>query len=361
MATTTEMHHNLFVFASRELSHSAYWAWVIESLVDGAPPEHVKVRPLARALLSALNLGEACNPTVVKTEHPLMGGQADIYLEFGDRRAVIENKVGAGFGKDQVQRYRAAAGHVSVISTTFYTAAKLKELGVGEVPHLGLEDLEGLVSPFVDCHWLVREHHAWLQSQLQTRQLLKREATGDDLDANRRALEHAYGQWALMTFLTVGDNGDGFSGVLRCGKNKGGRRWTQFWFAGPPGRTRGEHDSIFYRIDKCSRGYYLSLRQYQKDPFPSAEAKQRRLAELRRWWSDSHNARAPASAILQPQRRRDAVCESEIGYYLLLEAGTRPRDLRQFLRGVHEAFLEKLWSAGWTAWNAEHETRSDGR
>jgi len=293
----------------------------------------------------------ACSvlPSQVTTEHVLgeRAGRADVHVTLGDSELIIENKVTAALRKGQIQRYCSTGHHVGVISTSFETGAVLQELGL-QVPHIGLEELERLAAPFAHAHWLLGEHYGWLRSQLAERESIRRQAASEDLEHVRRVLANRYGQWAMMEYLTSGGAPHSFSGIPRCGLNRGGAPWTEFWFAGPPPSQRDNPlDTIFYRIDKYSSGqYYLSVRQYQKIPYPSQDAKQRRLRQLRDWWRDAHLQAGPSE--FEPRHhKRVTGSETEIAYYLLLEPGARPWELRTFLPAVHSRFGDVIRAHGW--------------
>jgi len=102
---------SLFTYAPRELSHSGYWAWVLASLHEQATPEHQKIQATALAFLQRLDWEPALPLVAVRTEEilPEKAGRIDIYIEDSECRILlIENKVGARLGMEQLSAYQGA-------------------------------------------------------------------------------------------------------------------------------------------------------------------------------------------------------------------------------------------------------------
>jgi hypothetical protein len=109
--TMPDLKHDIFRLAPRELSHSAFWGWVIQS-ADG--PESVisleGPRTIARSLLEALKIRWP-RSVWVRTEAPLGKdvGRVDILVSASEGRdpiLAIEHKVTAIPDAGQARRYK---------------------------------------------------------------------------------------------------------------------------------------------------------------------------------------------------------------------------------------------------------------
>jgi len=98
---------NIFTYAPKELSHSAFWAWVLDC-TDAADNDLAGPRAVAHELLSALDVHEVGEPVDVDTEM-LFGKRcrADIRVQFSEgRQLLIECKRSAPVRAQQIERYR---------------------------------------------------------------------------------------------------------------------------------------------------------------------------------------------------------------------------------------------------------------
>ncbi|MGH7646987.1 MAG: PD-(D/E)XK nuclease family protein, partial [Gemmatimonadaceae bacterium] len=103
---------NLFSFATGELSHSAFWAWVLQTLCPDCPRSLEAVQPLAKSLLRRIGAA-GIDLAEVKTEYSVKAspnaGRMDI-VAFGKERdvVIIEHKVDAVPYLPQIERYGQA-------------------------------------------------------------------------------------------------------------------------------------------------------------------------------------------------------------------------------------------------------------
>lgn len=101
---------NLFLYASKELSNTAVWAWLFSQLTENAAPKE-KTRTVARNLFSELDLPQPDYVMRVAVEDGLPnGGRVDIHCTYRsnnhDVTVVIENKIAKDNEVvDQVARY----------------------------------------------------------------------------------------------------------------------------------------------------------------------------------------------------------------------------------------------------------------
>lgn len=335
-----KLKYNLFRLAPRELSHSAFWGWILQSLDAGEDPRFAGIQRVARRLLAHLRAPALAGTIHVRTEVPLPGkGAGRLDIQVHDEHTVIgiENKVQALPDAAQVTRYKEAlertgkSAFIGLVSTAFDVDVRA---GL-PCPYAGAEDLLAFTAPERGTHPLVTEYVEWIECVLQDRRAVKTHALSNDPDMSARGLSHPEGQWELMADLTTG-----FGGIQYRGDNNDGTPWTQFRF------TQGDetHDDLFYRIDRYADGYYFGLRQYQSPPRPNVEAKDARLQRLRKWWASACGAVTNELKIRTPVNR--AKNESDVATYPLKH--NPPGMLRRILPSIHEAFLETLRHHGWS-------------
>ena len=263
--------YNLFQFAPGELSHSAVWAWILQSL-DATQPERAGVRALAEGFVRWLRAPEACGEVTVKTERWIgAAGRLDIWADIGSCIIVIENKVSANPNREQVERYlrELKAGEKEVVlclmSASFDEDVRTGIQKIAGVRYCGLSELVTLVAPHRATHPLLGEYTEWLTDLREKREFLARQALSDDLAQVQQALSNVEGQWALLRAL-----GRVVPGHQHRGTNLDGTPWTQLMFH--PGDD--QRDALFYRVDRSKRGAYLAVRQWQRTPIPSIAEKQ---------------------------------------------------------------------------------------
>lgn len=330
---------NVFRFAPRELSHTAFWAWLMQSIEAEDQPALRGPRRVALRLLQAHGVPPLRPPIRVDTEKWLnRRDRLDIRVEDAAGTVVaIENKVLATPDPTQVDRYRtglgrSSAAHLLVLCTAFDEDVQ----GTIGCEYVGLAELVEAIRPYRRSHFLLGEYFEWLQALSERRKRLCRDALCDDAGLRAAALATPEGQWALMTRLTNGMNGRQYRDF-----NRGGEPWTEFRFV----EQTSHHDALFYRIDRSAGGHQLQLKQYRDDvrPGEKLEPKLRRLTMLRSWWSDACESHAGS---LRPAAFSDRGTKaSVIGRFIL--ADKPPRQLAKSLPALHKAFVRKLLDEGW--------------
>jgi hypothetical protein len=285
-------------------------------------------------------MGKVASPFSVQREVRLPGVRDRLDIRFSDAKGhvlAVETKVSAIPDSDQANRYLLALGaapHLVLLSSAFDLDVRAK-LPRG-CTYLGLEDMEALLRPDAGSHPLLTDYASWLADRREERERLAELALSSDESSRSEALAKPEGQWSLMKAL--GEALRSYGSQYRS-KNLSGAPWTQLCFCEGDEKR---HDAIFYRVDRSARGDYLSVRQYQAEPFPSVTAKLARLETLRAWWTDACS-RSPSLAPEQPRSRGKK--ESEIGWFLLSQ--NVPSVLFRELPRVHRAFAAHLEDAGW--------------
>lgn len=332
---TDPLRYNIFRFAKSELSHSAFWAWVLDC-ADASEGALGGPRKLARALLERLGVKEIRSPVEVRTEVKIAKGcRIDIQLRCPGTLLVIENKVSAIPSESQLQRYLVKLAKteqlkIAIISTAFDDDVRPQLSWT----YLGADDLHGLVKPYAAGHQLIADYFRWLSVLTERRAERRRQAHSSDPGDLRKALRTAEGQWALMGTLT-----EKMRGTRHRGVNLDGSPWTQHSFVA----GQGHNDSLFYRIDVAKTEPYFALRQYQRVPSPSWEAKRQRREILRSLWKAAlEETRAELKPAKPSPRGRK---ESEVATFEICT--NPPESLGKWLPLVHDRFLAKLGENGW--------------
>jgi hypothetical protein len=340
-----DMRYSLFRFHSaHEMLHSTFWAWVINSL--NAPAEFLSgPRRIAIRLLDRFGVSDLRVPvdveTEVKTKTQATNEQGRYDILVTDSQGTIlaiENKVTAIPNKNQLDRFlkdlkernEGKDVHLALLSTAF--DVDVRHSLPDEVPYAGVEQLMEVIGPDRDSHAFVHDYVLWLEGLFEKRSTLARDSLSDDPNTYEYALKTPEGQWCLMERLTAGMKGHQYRG-----QNLDGTPWTEFGFVD----GEGKRDALFYRIDYSKRRPYFSLRQYQKTPYPDIEAKLKRLAKLRRLWSESCIETGKVLKFIAPRNKGRK--ESEIAFLLL--ADNPPSVIVRALPNVHRAFMDKLEEA----------------
>ena len=329
----SELIHNLFKYATSELSHSAYWAWIISSLQVPDQQDLAGPRRIAQRIFDYCNINKPDPPLEVDTEvqhDEAPNSRIDVLVRSDDKPVVaIENKVQALISVDQVERYRDALGcDVICFSTSFDVGRDLPEY------YLDLDALIEISEVEAASHPLVADHVEWMKQLKAERKQLYCLATSGSVESQLEALSRAEGQWYYMQWLTDCIDGSQYRGTSH------GRPWTQLRFY----HGHNRRDSLFYRIDKYKKGYYVSLRQYQKPPQPSWDEKERRRDQLRQIWQECFERVSPSLDRNKPNNRGKN--ESEIACFLVHQQD--PKHFKKGLSKLHEAFVEALIDQGWS-------------
>jgi hypothetical protein len=288
-------------------------------------------------------------PINVKTEYVLSRNvRFDIRLEDAAGTVVVlENKVAAIPDPKQLARYAdelRASGrslHTGVLSTAFDDDVRSQL----QWPYVGLADLIGVVEEGGTEHPVLADYLAWAKELSGRRTALATAALGVDEARFNEAMRTPEGQWTLMRAIAAS-----MAGFQYRATNVGGRPWTQFCFCEPETDDH-DHDVLFYRIDVSSQGPYLSVRQYQKRPLPSQEAKSGRLSALRSAWIRAQET--SAGRLLWRAPRDRGVQEAEISWLLFRE--NPASKVIEGLAEVHRAFVSGLSRNGWPIFSDEAE------
>lgn len=338
---STEIRHNLFRFATSELSHSAFWAWILQS-AEAADSQILEgPREAGLRLLRALGLDNTPRSVEVKTEVPLpSSGRVDIRSVVDNTvLVVIENKVSALPYKEQLERYKHSLSDnpqtvvPAIISCAFdrHVRQGIEKAGVWH--YLGADELLELVEPESGRHPLLDDYIEWLRKTIADRDALRTKACSSSYADIEDALGTREGQWEFLESAVRG-----LQGEFSLGTNRGGRPWTQFWFC----NAQDDADGLFWRVDVGGRGPYLAFRQYQSEPRPTTDAKMERRDKLRRIWNQVVDDLEPGFVVAKPGNR--GTYESEVGVLLLRD--NPPSRIIEQLPRVHQELVRRLGEHG---------------
>lgn len=349
--TVKSPRNSIFFFAPSEMSSSAFWAWIFQSL-DGSSDHRDGRAAVAQAAIQAIAEREkdaeaqsALNRLLrrggvpdlrVFTEYSIGHienwgrGRLDIVVTLGneDPVLIIENKAWMSAYAEQISAYERGIAEKfgqKKFSKVIFSTAFDEYQGDGlNWEFFGLEKLQEFLRAAKDHDSLILQYGEWLEYLRKRREVVSHQALSDKGFAT--ALEHVEGQWALMSEITKSMKGEQYRGV-----NRSGEPWTQFCFTS----YHQDTDFLFYRIDWRAGGYYFSLRQYNDEP---DDQKQTRLEQLRELWAESLS-KIRADLISAPPSNRGTK-ESEIAVYFLSE--NPPTKLIGEIPRVHWVFCSLL-------------------
>lgn len=352
---------NLFEFAPRELSQSAFWAWVLQS-TDPAEENLVGVARVGEELLDRVEMRPPRNSIEVDTEHTLEndGGRPDIYAEIdGEVELLIEHKVSAGLRPEQLTNYEQSVDETvrCVFLSTSYSLQKKRSedgfAGFGKWKVLDAERLLDILEATAFSHPVVVDYQAWLRERVNERQELEERALSETPSDRQEALDTVPGQWRLMEYAVQSFSGEGRQHTGR--DTSDGSPYTQFRFV----ENTDDRDALFYRVESLSGGPVFRLKQWQGDPSPSWLEKERRRDELRTLWRECLDA---VGTLDWAEPRNWGKQSSAVARLNLLDYTAA--ELAEELAKVHPAFVDRVEEKfGWPVGEHEYsyECRECGR
>lgn len=318
--------HNLFAFATSELSQDAFFCWALDCLNrDEDSPLYGLGRSFWALLSGPKNDAlPKIKGVVIRRQFKHMDVLALVVYSNGTIDAlVIEDKVNTSEHDDQIQTYLKELDNllgslsiedgrnkdieedlkkivrneytlkacqfnpfVAYVKTGFFsdadwdTVKRERKLSEEPIPTLAVsaEDLVKVVDTYVHDSEIVSMYSTYLHEEfLDKANLYERALTeGADLKTLLKTTEVVPyyflrilfdGETALGISRRMWESrtrGDG-SRVINSGHNVGGRRWShiKFWRR-PLERGDETHPYLFWRIDTDGNGMYLALRYYDK-------------------------------------------------------------------------------------------------
>lgn len=340
--------NNLFQFAPRELSQSAFWAWVLKSL-DPDVEASSTVSDVGATLLRDLDVPVPQSSMEVDTEHSLggNGGRVDIYAKIdGTTRVLIEHKVTAPIRGDQLSAYREAVD--DRVQCLFLSTAYDLQKRRGDLDLKGWEardafDVLDLLGSVGSGHPVVAQYQEWLDHVVTRRVRREEKALSQDVDDREDALTTVPGQWRFMQRVTDTFSHDGRQYGAR--ERTDGSPYTEFRFVEDLVDDAEEEyrDALFYRIDNLTNGPVFRLKQWQRDPSPNWDRKKTRREQLRELWNESLDEADSLEWDRPTNRGRQSSAVARISLRDYTASA-----LADELAAVHQAFVNRVRNElGW--------------
>lgn len=324
--------YNLFRFATQELSHAAFWAWIFQTL-DAQDGTFEGPQEVAQRALSRLGVSSPTGSVHVDTEVSLANGcRPDIEVAFSEgKKLYIECKRFGTASPSQIRRYQEQTDNktrVAMISASF-DVSRVSSL----CPYLGANEIAEVIGPSRHDHPLLSDYADWVEKVRKRRVQVRDDALSKDLERLRSALSKPVGQWQVMAMIT-----EEMPGVQYRGTNQGGSPWTQFRFC-----DGGRWDGLFYRIDRYKRGYYFSLRQYLWPDASGWNGKEERLHWLREIWDKASEVARHDLTFERPHNQGTKECEVAC----LLFKRNELNSIIEDVTAIHQHFVNRLSQSGW--------------
>ena len=319
--------HNLFAFATSELSQDAFFCWALDCLNrDEDSPLYGFGRSFCALLLGRKNDDlPKIKGVVIRRQFKHVDVLA--LVVYSNRTTidalVIEDKVNTSEHDDQIQKYLTELDNVlgslskedgrnkdieedlkkivrneytlkacrfkyfvAYVKTGFFsdadwgTVKRERKLSEKVIPALAVsaKDLVKVVDTYVHDSELVSMYSAYLHEEFLDKANLYERALTDGADLKTLLKTTEVVPYYFLRILFDGETalgisrrmwesrtrGDG-SRVINSGHNIGGRRWShiKFWRR-PLERGDETHPYLFWRIDTDGNGMYLALRYYDE-------------------------------------------------------------------------------------------------
>lgn len=308
---TDHLKHNIFGYATKELSQDAFIAWLLSYAYSGAENENPDLWACAQSFLRSF-VGKEDETTFTVTDIEMQRDKIDVYVEMTDQQGkqyavIIEDKVYSAHHDDQIYRYTEKVqnkltsdseihavyfktGHIE--DTEKIEIRRMKENGVilHEMPLDSIVSLLDSASSNSDIFNMYKEY---IFHMAEDRAFLKEKAASDGFysNASTNYLNDAYAQWCFMDKIFPERKMEDDHGMQESfhewkethGKYHGdqplfaqdymysgsssGRPWTQycFWEAvhkkeESADENRPKHHSLFWRLDpeQISLRYYVN-------------------------------------------------------------------------------------------------------
>ena len=320
------MKHNLFAFATSELSQDAFFCWALDCLNRD---EDSPLYGLGRSFWSLLSGRKnddlpKIKGVVIRRQFKHMDVLAlVVYSDQTIDALVIEDKVNTSEHDDQIQTYLTELDNVlgspskedgrnkdieedlkkivrneytlkacqfnwfvAYVKTGFFsdadwdTVKRERKLREKAIPALAVsaEDLVKVVDTYVHDSEIVSMYSTYLHEEFLDKANLYERALTDGADLKTLLKTTEVVPYYFLRILFDGETalgisrrmwesrtrGDG-SRVINSGHNIGGRRWShiKFWRR-PLERGDETHPYLFWRIDTDGNGMYLALRYYDE-------------------------------------------------------------------------------------------------
>jgi hypothetical protein len=318
---------NIFKYATSELTQDAFLCWVLEGLNYPKCEINQFSKGFLKLLMKEANrqshmVHNFSSDEVISVDVEKQKDHIDILITlhikngYGEftRILIIEDKTFTGPHDDQLFRYKSKYAEDQPICIYYKMGFLFNDdehariYGYATINKLNMISLMQLHAAKVRSDIYLGYYHHILQLQDEEDELAKiiTEFISKGIGQIAEALKRSEGQFMLMKMLIKADSivkhirNDGHPPLLydkiSRGFNRDGSPWTQYMIlfhseseAAKSGLINSEdifYDEIFFRIDKKSKGYYISLRQYSKNELNNWKLEDR-LPRLRKCFEDA--------------------------------------------------------------------------
>lgn len=303
--------NNLFAYASKELSTDAFLAWLFRSLsVD--PSFEGKLDDFFRGL----SLYDGACDSISDISVSRQEGNTDLIVRCNiDKRPakfLFENKRHSSMHSRQLDIYKERfpdCDRYIYLKLGFISYTERKNAEDSGYKVLGSEELLQSLNDLADCHFLVAHYIEYLQKGFVAPQRKLR----DGLTADSFSSPQAQQYFLSLLHQSLSDVLPSLK--FRSSANIGGSPWTQLTIATRSLAYGDKSESLFWRIDKRGRGYYLRLVQYSNIDKTYKMAKKANLELLRSRLSDI----PLLNSFAKGKVRNDGIKSSEILIFFFVD------------------------------------------
>lgn len=346
--TTSMKQTNFFKFVTKETSHSAFWAWILQSLSAPDETDLKEAQQIAQNLLAKINLQPPQGRNIsVRTEEKLPKyGRADIIVRYDDKVVLgIENKVKACSNSEQINLYKQSYPNAAwCILETGFDYGQAENTRKNGTTYIGLTEISKIIENIQDnSHPLIRDYKRWISDKMQTISDRTEAATTNDCKIFNEYFEkYEETKWVLAKSLFGTNNLEHFH-------NNGGSTCVQYCFLRLENLKEPEkYDGLLWRFDHSTKGNYISLRQYnntdKKDENFWNEKKDR-LSHLRKMWENLTENSGLRWNTSPQKTNKQTQQESEIAW-LIISNQNLPA-IRKKLPRLHKKFVSALREEQW--------------
>ncbi len=270
------MGNNIFNYAPKELVMDAFFAWLFEELKTD------NLSKYKADFLDNLNIKGFSNSSVIrKIEKQKFNTDLLITMD-NDKKILFENKTTSTIHSNQLKVYKEKIPDCYkyiYMKLSFIDYKERLEAGDNGYTVVGAEDIQKALFPFKNCCQIVEQYYDYIEENyIHKFKQIKYKVKNSDpkiyskIDAQRFFLS--------LLHEKLEEKVEELKFNYKA--NKGGNPWTQLTIIQKPKMYGEKKESIFWRIDKNKKGYYIRLTQYAKISKEYKKDKMKRLKKLRK-------------------------------------------------------------------------------
>ncbi len=268
---------NLFFHAPKELVTDAFLTWLFYYLDSKKEFENFKNIFFSDLFLKPEDKNQKIYNIKVENQKKILKGRCDIIVSFnlgnqGEKKILFENKTWGKVSKKQLNKYKEAGDLTNcyryILLKLAYINSQEKE--IAEECGYDIIDSDMLcnaLSKIQEIHPYIHDYYHYLKETFCDFIKSFRERIFDKNDVT--VLRHAQAQHFFIDEIYVRlkekfkrENLSDNELVIKAGNNLGGNPWTQLNICEMKSVYDDISETIFWRIDKKEKMYYLRLNQY---------------------------------------------------------------------------------------------------